>query len=138
MEKLELTEEDLRNVELKIKIDGLTRIAEIIPVNYYLNKVMPANMTIKKKPNPVELQRYDIGTYLHFGEEKDDIIRKFVEKLEEYSDTININTLYKNIKSLKITEKEKTFHDIVMGKIGGTVRSGFYSPIKNQIHLNSA
>ena len=102
----ELTEEDIKTIALKSKINCLVRIGTMIPTRCYLNKLMQITGRIKKKPDVVEFDRYNIGRYLRFGEEINNIVKKFVKKLEEHSDKININTLYDNLKNVRLTKSD--------------------------------
>ena len=95
-----LTDEELNIIALKVKTDGLVRIATIIPSRYYISKLMQGTGTIKRRPDTVEYVRYNLGMYLSFGEEINSIVIEFIKKLEEHSDEINNNTLYKNLKRL--------------------------------------
>ena len=137
MENNRLTDEELSLIALKIKTDGLVRIATMIPTRCYLNKLIQITGTIKKKPDTVEFDRYNITRYLKFGEETNSIVREFIRKLEEHSDQININTLYKNLKSIRITKSGSSLFEKINKKLGLTTSSGAYYLISNTIHLNT-
>lgn len=137
MENIELTEEELKTVELKIKINGLNRIATVIPTRFYLDKLFQIPGRIKKKPDVVEYDRYNIGRCLRFGEETNNIVKKFIGKLEEHSDKINVNTVYENLKGTRIIESELSIVEKLMRRLGLTTRSGYYSTRNNSIHLNT-
>ena len=49
-----LTDEELNIIALKVKTDGLVRIATIIPSRYYISKLMQGTGTIKRRPDTVE------------------------------------------------------------------------------------
>ena len=130
-----LTDEELNIIALKVKTDGLVRIATIIPSRYYISKLMQGTGTIKRRPDTVEYVRYNLGMYLSFGEEINSIVIEFIKKLEEHSDEINNNTLYKNLKSLKIKKERITLWEKIVGRLGLPYTAGDYSPTTNSIRL---
>ncbi len=130
-----LTDEELNIIALKVKTDGLVRIATIIPSGYYINKLMQFTGTIKSRPDTVEYVRYNLGMYLSFGEEINSIVIEFIKKLEEHSDEINNNTLYKNLKRLKIKKERITLWEKIAERLGLPCTPGDYSPMTNSIRL---
>lgn len=130
-----LTDEELNIIALKVKTDGLVRIATIIPSRYYINKLMQVTGTIKRRPDTVEYVRYNLGMYLSFGEEINSIVIEFIKKLEEHSDEINNNTLYKNLKRLKIKKERISLWEKITERLGLPYTVGEYSTLTNSIRL---
>lgn len=126
---------ELRNIELKYSINRIMRIAALIPQDRMIVKNNPLNGFIMKKPDVVEYERYNIREALLFSENINEIIAKFVKKLEEYSDKINTNTLYRNLKDIRVEKKESSFIDKLKKKLNLTTASGTYSPRTNTISL---
>ena len=133
---IELTKEDYRIIDLRYRINYLNRIATLIPTRRMILRANPLNNLTFKKTDTVDYERYNIGKYLSFGEKNNDTIIEFIKKLENYSDIINLNTLYINLKSLKVSQRELDIIEKLEKKLGLSTSSGYYLTERNIINLN--
>ena len=136
MSEFMFSSEELRNIELKCSVNRIMRIASLIPLSGMILKNNPLKKLVMKKPDVVDYEIYNIRKALLFSEDINEILSKFVKKLEEYPEVINTNTLYRNLKDLKVTRDEASFINKLEEKLNLIIPSGSYNSVNNSIFLN--
>lgn len=110
----------------------LSDIIDFIPMKAQVKRKTIEGMIQKNLPKRSQ-DKLDISKYLNF-EHNNEVVSRFVEILEQDFSHCDLQSLYKNIQTLKIVERDKSIGDRLEEIL--TLRgeaAGSYSPRKNKI-----
>lgn len=126
-----MTKETLTNVATAV---FLSDIIDLIPMKSKIKRKTIEGIINRELPMR-EKVKLDITQYLNFNN-NNEIISWFIKTLEERFSYCDLTSLYKNIKSLKVEDKDRT----ILERLDEIIRmdsgaSGTYSPRKNKIRI---